>query len=100
MVPGARPSSVLKYLGIHYTLSEGLESGTIIDKLINAVNRARGLPLKPLQKVTLLVELISPKYLYGLILCNAKVTALQMANQKIREAIRDSLHLIPARQIT
>jgi hypothetical protein len=28
VVPGARPSSLLKYLGIHYTLSEGLESQT------------------------------------------------------------------------
>lgn len=80
MVPDARPSSVLKYLGIHYTLTEGLESGTIIDKLVKAVNRARGLPLKPLQRVNLILERIIPKYLYGLILCNSKVIRLHMTD--------------------
>jgi hypothetical protein len=45
MVHGSRPSSVLRYLGINNTLSEGLEGGALIDKLLKAVNRARGLPL-------------------------------------------------------
>jgi hypothetical protein len=41
MAPGARSYSLLKYLGVNYKLSEGLESGALIDKLVKAVNRAR-----------------------------------------------------------
>jgi hypothetical protein len=96
MVPGARPSSELKYLGINYTLSKGLESGTLIDKLVRAVSRARGLALKPLQKVNLIVERIIPKFLYGLILSSPKVTRLQVADQQVRSVIKDILHLHPS----
>jgi hypothetical protein len=96
MVPGARPSSVLKYLGINYTLSQGLEGGALIDKLVKAVNRARGLPLKPMQRVNLIIERIIPKYMYGLVLCVPKVTRLHMADQEIRAAIKDILHLHPS----
>lgn len=49
MVLGVRTSAVLKCLGTNYTLSESLESGALIDKLVKAVNRAKGLLLKPLQ---------------------------------------------------
>lgn len=96
MVTGARPSSVLKYLGVNYTLSEGLECGALIDKLVKAVSRARGLALKPLQKVNLIVERIIPKFLYGLILSSPKVTRLQMADQQVRAAIKEILHLHPS----
>jgi hypothetical protein len=58
MVPGSKHSSVLKYLAVNYTLSEGLQSGALIDKLVKAVNIARGLALKPLQNVNLIVERI------------------------------------------
>jgi hypothetical protein len=96
MVPGARPSSVLRYLGVDYTLSEGLESGALVDKLIKAVDRAKSLALKPLQKVKLIVERIIPKFLYGLILGSPKVTRLQMADQQVRAVIKDILHLHPS----
>jgi hypothetical protein len=62
-VPGARPSSALKYLGVNYTLSEDLESGALIDKLMQAVNRARGLGFKPLQKVNIILDGIISKFL-------------------------------------
>jgi hypothetical protein len=96
MVPGARPSSVLKYLGVNYTLSKGLEGGALIDKLVQAASRVRSLALKPLQKVKLIVERIIPKFMYGLILSNPKVTRLQMADQMVRSVIKDILHLHPS----
>jgi hypothetical protein len=96
MVPGARPSSVLKYLGVNYTPSECLESGALIAKLVKAVNRAKGLALKPLQKVKLTVERIIPKFLHGLILGSPKETRRQMADQQDRTVIKDILRLHPS----
>jgi hypothetical protein len=59
-VPGARPSSALKYLGVNYTLSEGLESCALIDKLIQAVNIAR-LAQETLERVNFILEKIIPQ---------------------------------------
>jgi hypothetical protein len=73
-VPGARPSSVLKYFEVNYTLPKGLESGTMIDKLVKAVIGARVLPIQPLQKFNITVEEIIPKLLYGMILRNPMIT--------------------------
>jgi hypothetical protein len=95
-VPGARPSSALKYLGVNYTLSEGLESGALIDKLMQAVNRARGLALKPLQKVNLILERIIPKFLYGIILGGPSLTRLHAADKCVRMAVKEILHLHPS----
>jgi hypothetical protein len=92
-VPGARPSSALEYLGVNYTLSEGLESGSLIDKLIQAVNRARGLALKPLQRANILLERIIPKFRYGIIPGGPSLTSLHAADKCVRMAVKDILHL-------
>jgi hypothetical protein len=97
MFPGGRPSSVLKYLGVNYTQSEGLECGALIDILVKTVDKARGLVLIPLQMVNQVVERIIPKFLYGLFLGSPNVTRLQMADQKVRAVLKDILHLHPSK---
>nr|ADX60049.1 R2 protein [Kalotermes flavicollis] len=95
-VPGARPTSAFKYLGVNYTLSEGLESGALIDKLMQAVNRARGLALKPLLRVNLILERIIPKFLYGIILGGPSLTRLNPADKCVRMAVKEIVHLHPS----
>ena len=95
-IPGANPSTVLRYLGVDYTLSKGLREDTQCDRLLKAVNRVGELALKPMQKVTLIFERIVPKFLYGMILCSTALTQLRRVDNVVRMIVKTFLHLHPS----
>lgn len=95
-VPGADPSTPLRYLGLSYTLAKGLNDKSQCEKLVQAVERVKSLALKPLQKVRLIITYIYPKFTYGMVLNDISKKVLGETDRKIRQDLKEILHLHPS----
>lgn len=93
-IPYGEPNATFKYLGAWATPWKGLTEGREVIKTVQEMmNRIRALPLKPLQKVTLLRTYILPKFTYGLVMNPSAKEVLKEIDSAIRNGVRKYLHL-------
>lgn len=92
-VPYAEPEVAFKYLGVKISPWRGLLRGFEQDLFREIVERAKALPLKPMQKLELLTKYLFPRFTYGLISSPPSQSTLAGIDQIIRTEAKRILHL-------
>jgi hypothetical protein len=83
----------LKYLGSQITPWAGLDHKVIVNALEIALNRFKGVPLKPHQKLHLISTHIIPHFLHQAVLATPPPTTICEMDPAIRSSIKSILHL-------
>jgi Reverse transcriptase (RNA-dependent DNA polymerase) len=92
-VPTVEAGECLSYLGVKFSLWEGITFGASRKNFTEMIKRVKKLALKPAQKLTLLQTYLVPHYLHELILAELRQTPLREMDNELRVAVRDIMHL-------
>ncbi|CAH2021857.1 unnamed protein product, partial [Acanthoscelides obtectus] len=88
------PDEAIRYLGVSFTpWKGGISSKDNAKEFVSAAKRAARLSLKPEQKLKLIFEYVYPRYRYGMVQNPPSKTALEDADQQIRNVVRKIFHL-------
>lgn len=87
------PDKAFRYLGAAATPWKGLIEGFEIDTIQGVIDRVKALPIKPMQKLTLLRTYLLPRYTYGLVMRPPSKETLKNIDTLIRSGVKKILHL-------
>lgn len=96
LIPYADPETIFKYLGAKLGPWKGMDCGIIVPEIVNLIKRVRKLPLKPHQKIDLLVSFIFPRFIYCLLTNPPNDSVLKLLDSEIRQNVKQILHLVPS----
>lgn len=87
------PDKAFRYLGAAATPWKGLVEGIELDVIKEIIDRVKVLPIKPMQKVSLLRTYLLPRYTYVLVMCPPSKETLKSIDSAIRGGVKHILHL-------
>ncbi|CAL1672367.1 unnamed protein product [Lasius platythorax] len=88
-----QPDEAFKYLGASATPWRGLIEGVELNTIQDLIDRVKTLPIKPMQKLTLLRTYLLPRFTYGLVTCPPPKETLRNIDSTIRSGVKRILHL-------
>ncbi|GBO25539.1 Retrovirus-related Pol polyprotein from type-1 retrotransposable element R2 [Araneus ventricosus] len=97
-IPQVTPEETMKYLGVEFTPLKGPRVFDLEGRLRTMIERigARGIGLKPDQRVALLCTYAVPRLLHQLKFCPVSGTTLDCLDRMIRMAVKDWVKLPPS----
>ncbi|KMQ87549.1 r2 protein [Lasius niger] len=87
------PDKAFKYLGASATPWKGLIEGVELNTIQDLIDRVKTLPIKPMQKLTLLRTYLLPRFTHGLVTCPPPKETLRNIDSIIRSGVKRILHL-------
>lgn len=87
------PHKAFRYLGASATPWKGLIAGIELDTIQEIMDRVKTLPIKPMQKLTLLRTYLLPRYTYGLVMSPPPKETLKSIDTIIRSSVKKIMHL-------
>ena len=95
MIPGATATQIFTYLGIDFSLAQGMCNESHLDSLIVAAGRVRRLALKPRQMLRIMFTYLLPKFLYRWGVDIPAAGKLKNVDRELRMLVKQILHLHP-----
>uniref|UniRef100_A0A3P9NFR1 ribonuclease H n=1 Tax=Poecilia reticulata TaxID=8081 RepID=A0A3P9NFR1_POERE len=95
-VPMLNPQDSTKYLGVEINPMSGILPANLNEDVSRIIERIGDAPLKPTQRLQMLMGFGIPRVLYQTVMSMVNLTDLRNADQKIRGVVKKWLHLIPA----